>query len=565
MSGTYLSHDTFSVDAPGEPCPRHSMRLVDLAAEPAEAALAERAIAGKCLEYSAVPWRQTDAGLTFATSRPELFWDSGLPYVLATSRAVQAEIERLYGTGLSERANRRCPEEYSCRTWFDPSGRLRTLATLLVLGTGILTFPVTAIWIAIVWILINLAALTTVRLVALGAQIGKSADMRDDATAPDGAADLPVVSLLVPLHDEGEVLPQLIRRLGTTDYPRALLDICLVVEAGDHATRLAIRALSLPGWIREIVVPPSTLQTKPRAMNYALDFCQGEVIGIYDAEDAPETDQISRIVAAFAASGPDVACIQGYLDFYNADRNWLARCFTIEYAIWFRVILHGLERLGLPVPLGGTGVFFRRSALEALGACDAHNVTEDADLGFRLARLGWRCRFLATTTFEEANCAALPWIRQRSRWLKGYAMTWITHMQNPAALWRDLGPRRFAAFQVLLLGTVSNFVLAPFVWLLWARVVGFEPAFTRHLPDVVWLVLGGAFVLSEVVALATGLFAVRGRRHRHLLPWVLTMPFYWPLGTLAVAKALYELIARPFYWDKTRHGRLSAFAFKPAS
>ncbi|MFQ5437847.1 MAG: glycosyltransferase family 2 protein, partial [Paracoccaceae bacterium] len=419
-----------------------------------------------------------------------------------------------------------------------------------------LIFPNTVLWLGYGWILITLMAFGVLRVLAFLSRL-KDRVGRRRPEAPIAAEPLPVVSIMVPLHGEDAILPSLIERLSASEYPVELLDICLVLEAGDTRTHAALARLNLPPWFRAITVPASPLRTKPRAMNYALGFCKGSFIGIYDAEDAPERDQIHRMVDLFAKTGPEVACIQGYLDFYNARRNWLARCFTIEYAIWFRVILHGIERLDLPVPLGGTTVFFRRTALESLGAWDAHNVTEDADLGFRLARLGYRCAFLATTTREEANCRLVPWIRQRSRWLKGYAMTWVTHMRNPAALWRDLGAWRFLAFQVLTLGTISNFVLAPVIWSLWLVSLGFNPAYTDLLPWSAWSLLGTSFVLSEIILFVIGVFAVSGRAHRHLIPWVVTMPIYWPLATLAAYKALFEVIVKPHYWDKTSHGHLS--------
>ena len=189
-------------------------------------------------------------------------------------------------------------------------------------------------------------------------------------------------------------------------------------------------------------MPADALKTKPRAMNYALPFCRGDIVGVYDAEDRPDPGQIRAVVQHLQAAPPEVACVQGYLDFYNSADNWLSRCFTLEYAIWFRVVLLGVQRLGLPIPLGGTSVFFRRGVLEQIGAWDAHNVTEDADLGMRLARFGYRCEMIASTTWEEANCRVGPWIRQRSRWLKGYALTWATpHAPAGRALARPRAAR----------------------------------------------------------------------------------------------------------------------------
>ena len=319
-------------------------------------------------------------------------------------------------------------------------------------------------------------------------------------------------------------------------------------------TRDALARTALPPWMRQILVPPGTVRTKPRALNYALDFCRGSIVGVYDAEDAPAPDQLRRVVRRFRESPPEVACLQGVLDFYNARTNWLSRCFTIDYATWFRIVLPGIARLGLVIPLGGTTLFFRRSALERLGGWDAHNVTEDADLGLRLARHGYRCELIDSVTEEEANCRAIPWIRQRSRWLKGYALTWISHMRRPGLLLRDLGLWKFMGVQILFLGTLSTFLLAPLVWSFWLLPFGLPHPLAGIVPWWLFVALGSAFLLTELVNIAASAVAVSSTRHRWLIPWVPTMHFYYPLGALASWKALVEMVVRPFYWDKTAHG-----------
>ncbi|MEM8548878.1 MAG: glycosyltransferase, partial [Pseudomonadota bacterium] len=226
-----------------------------------------------------------------------------------------------------------------------------------------------------------------------------------------------MVSLLVPLFREKDIAGSLIGRLSKLTYPKSRLEALLILEAEDLQTRKVLAATDLPPWMRVITVPPGALQTKPRAMNYARRFAHGEIIGIYDAEDAPAPYQIEAVVAHLERADDDVACVQGILDYYNPTANWLARCFTIEYASWFRILLPGLARIGVPIPLGGTTVFFRSAALDALHGWDAHNVTEDADLGMRLARHGWRTELVDSVTLEEANCRFWPWIKQRSRWL----------------------------------------------------------------------------------------------------------------------------------------------------
>jgi cellulose synthase/poly-beta-1,6-N-acetylglucosamine synthase-like glycosyltransferase len=311
--------------------------------------------------------------------------------------------------------------------------------------------------------------------------------------------------------------------------------------------------------MRVIEVPAhGGLTTKPRAMNYAMDFCSGDIIGVWDAEDAPAPNQLERVARRFHQAGEDVACLQGVLDYYNPRANWLARCFTIEYASWFRVIMPGLERLGLVLPLGGTTMFICRAALEELGGWDAHNVTEDADLGVRIGRAGLRTAMLDTTTYEEANCRPWPWVRQRSRWLKGFMATYLVHMRRPRLLLAELGLWRFLGLNAFFLGTLGHFLLAPFLWTFWLTHAGFAHPAGTLMPGAAMTGAAVILLLFEGCSAAAGAAAVLAAGRPWLIPWLPLMPLYYPLGVLAAYKALYELFFRPFYWDKTTHGQDTA-------
>jgi len=332
------------------------------------------------------------------------------------------------------------------------------------------------------------------------------------------------------------------------------LDVCLVLEADDVTTQAAIAQAELPSWMRAIRVPLGTLQTKPRALNYALSFAKGSIIGVYDAEDAPAPDQINIVVNRFAQRDHKVACLQGRLDFYNAHSNWLARCFTVEYATWFRIMLPGLERLGLAIPLGGTTLFFRRETLEELGGWDAHNVTEDADLGIRLTRHGYRTEIIDSVTQEEANARAWPWVKQRSRWLKGYAITYGVHMRDPVKLWRDLGAWQFFGVQMLFAGTISQFLLAPLLWSFWLMMIGLPHPLDDILSKPVAISFAITFLLSEIIGVSVAALAVAKAKKPELIKWTPTLHFYFPLAVVAAYKGVFELATKPFYWDKTSHG-----------
>jgi cellulose synthase/poly-beta-1,6-N-acetylglucosamine synthase-like glycosyltransferase len=397
------------------------------------------------------------------------------------------------------------------------------------------------------------------RLILTLASVAPSGFARRDKSAP-GADEMPPYSILVALYDEATLVAETARAIGRIDYPWTKLDIIFILEESDAKTRAACAALPLDGRFTIVTVPDRRPRTKPKACNFGLAFARGEYVALYDAEDRPDPQQLLRSVESFCRIGPEVSCLQARLNFYNAGENWLTSQFALEFAVWFQFILPGLERLGLPIPLGGTSNHFRRAALVSVGGWDAYNVTEDADIGMRLARLGHRTRTLASTTAEEANCALPNWIHQRSRWLKGYMQTYLVHMRRPGQLWRDFGPAGFLSFQVLIGGAVLSPVLHLVFWSMFAVEIarafpwiGFDLAhlFTRW--DFLVLLIGnGAAILTGFIA-ALG-SDCRGGGRASLAFNALAMPLYWFLISAGALKGFFSYFSRPFYWAKTRHG-----------
>lgn len=497
---------------------------------------------------------------TFRRARPALERELGaVACCIASEDVIAEQIERLRAPTLARRAATRTPERDSCRTWsgaFVAKTILLSTALTMLLGAfrpDILIGMLTA------WATLTLLAVTGLRTVAAAVEIvhirRKGREWASTRSLRHPKERLPTVSILVPLYDERNIASRLVTRLGRLDYPRDRLEVLLILEAGDRMTEEALRAASLPEWMRLVRVPRGEIRTKPRAMNYALDFAKGEIIGVYDAEDAPAPDQLLKVADIFRRSGPEIACVQGVLDFYNARQTWLTRCFSIDYAIWFRLVLPGLVRMGFVIPLGGTTLFFRRDALEGLGRWDAHNVTEDADLGVRLARRGYGVAFAPTVTEEEATASVTAWVRQRSRWIKGYAITWAVHMRDPLRLWGELGTKRFLGVQILFFGTLSQFLLAPLLWSFWLILFGLPHPLTAFAPPGLIITLGALFLLSEIATVATAAFSVASPRHRWLIKWVPMMHLYFPLAAIASWKGYVELVLNPFYWDKTAHGK----------
>lgn len=258
-------------------------------------------------------------------------------------------------------------------------------------------------------------------------------------------ASLPIYTILVPLYREASVLPILLAGLSRLDYPATKLDVKLLLEADDHETLAAVSATRLPSYVYPVIVPAARPRGKPKACNYGLIRARGEYVVIYDAEDVPDPDQLKKVVLAFRKVSPDVACIQAKLNYFNGNQNLLTNWFTTEYSMWFDLFLPGLDASGVPIPLGGTSNHFPTARLREAGAWDPYNVTEDADLGIRLFRRGWKTAVIDSTTYEEANSETYNWIRQRSRWVKGYIQTFLVHMRHPVQLWRALGAKAFSA------------------------------------------------------------------------------------------------------------------------
>ena len=447
-----------------------------------------------------------------------------------------------------------------------------------LLGTGVLMGVVTLIY------LITIAF----RLLAL--LVGGGRGLRHDVLMePSGG--WPMYTVLVPLYRERAVAENILKALESIDYPRDRLDVKFLLEADDEETLPALHAENVPAWAEIVIVPPGQPKTKPRACNHGLARARGDLLVVYDAEDRPDSDQLKQAALAFAhlnTSDPKVVCLQAQLAYHNHDQNLLTRWFALEYNVWFRRYLPGLVRLGAPIPLGGTSNHFRIAALRQVGGWDPFNVTEDCDLGVRLYMNHWRTRTLDSTTFEEANSQVGNWLRQRSRWIKGYFVTHLVWCRRPLWLLWHLNPwgtfcflSSVGAFAALALLNLALWTLSAaqllclgidmargkhLIELLATRDLAHErwswPIwFAGHSEDPTAALLSQIFCIAAVVMLAGNLLfilinLISGHRPGQKGLWwaALLSPFYWLLISLAAIKAIWQLVTKPHFWEKTVHG-----------
>ncbi|QGM47053.1 glycosyltransferase family 2 protein [Methylocystis heyeri] len=385
---------------------------------------------------------------------------------------------------------------------------------------------------------------------------GAASFERDERNFEIADAELPVYSIIAPLYREAAVVRQLSSAIDGLDYPRAKLDVVFMVEEDDLETQAALRLHGPAAPHRVIVAPAGAPKTKPRAMNIAAPFLRGALVTVYDAEDMPEPRQLRRAAALFRRLPGETACLQASLCIHNGGQNALTAHFALEYAALFDVFNKGSSVMGTPMFLGGTSNHFRIEALAQLGFWDAYNVTEDADLGLRLARAGYLIRTFDSETYEEAPARLKALLNQRSRWLKGWMQTALTHCRNPRRFIRDLGPARALATIGLFAGglagpllglplTLALFINCVFGNLL-APVTGAEIALST-----LWCSLalfGAAAILFPLV------LGMARRRLWRLWPALLITPFWLLMLTAAAWRALWELWREPYYWRKTEHG-----------
>ena len=447
--------------------------------------------------------------------------------------------------------------ELSARIVFSRGQKVGIAALVVVALVALIFWPAVVVISAITLISVVFFAGTLFKfLIAMrGAKFDVVERVTDAQVAALHDSELPVYTVLVPVFREANIVGQLVGNLGQIDWPAEKLEVLILIEQEDTLTRDALAKASPPPNFHVVTIPKGAPQTKPRACNVGLFFATGEFLVIYDAEDTPDPDQLKKAFLAFRRGGDKTVCIQASLNYFNARENVLTRMFTLEYSYWFDYMLAGLDAADLPIPLGGTSNHFRTSALNELGGWDPYNVTEDADLGIRASALGYRVGVVNSTTMEEANTSIPNFIRQRSRWIKGYMQTSLVHARRPRQLIHEIGIRRFLSFALLIGGTPLTFlgVLPLYAVTVFTIFIPTE-VLSQFFPVwLLWICLIN-FIIGNSVMVYLSMMGPYKRGTFELILWALLNPIYWILHSIASYKGLWQLITKPHYWEKTEHG-----------
>ncbi len=428
--------------------------------------------------------------------------------------------------------------QYSLRIWFGSLGKFKLYSFYLLLLAIIILYPQTLclggfIALNILYLTVQLAKICLI-LTAVIAKNSKDEEAKQ-------SIELPIYTILLPVYKEDKTLKKLVKAIDKLDYPKELLDVKLLIEEDDTKTLSALDKLILPAFFEVIKIAASFPRTKPKACNYGLLHAKGKYVVVYDAEDRPHPQQLKQAIAKFNICDEKVICIQARLNFYNKQENLLTKLFALEYSILFNYILVGLKKLNMPIPLGGTSNHFLREKLQEIGGWDAFNVTEDADLGIRLHKEGYRTELINSITLEESPVSLKAWIVQRARWIKGHFLTSILHLQHS----RKLGIKGIIGVYASLYLPNLIYLLLPIYLVL--RCFVDEP----NILDNLWQF---NLILGIILPIGYSMFIMSIEKwHKFWWACLFSILYYWLLPIAAI-RAFWQILYCPFYWDKTEHG-----------
>lgn len=546
----------------------HQMQRVGLSDFTPDAEVARRLPQAIAQRLQAIPVAETEEATLVAVARPLSTDDAadvedalGSPFrqLLANRGDLDQLIQRTHQEHYAEQSTQGLMEERpesSAHVVVSPAQKAVLVIGIILLVICAVIWPIGTL-IALVGgasFLYLVVAIYRVRLTlqALGTHLEH--DVSDEEIAALDERTLPIYTILVPLYKEAGIVQRLVRDINALDYPRTRLDVKLLCEEDDEETIAKINELSLPPQFHLVVVPDSQPKTKPKACNYGLQLATGKYSVIFDAEDRPDPDQLKKAIIAFQQVPGNVVCVQAKLNHFNQDQNILTAWFANEYSMHFELILPAMGAAEAPIPLGGTSNHFITSTLRELGAWDPFNVTEDADLGIRLHREGYRTAMIDSTTLEEANSNVGNWIRQRSRWNKGYYQTWLVHMRNPLKLLHQTGLRGFLSFN-LTMGSALVHLINPIFWGLSTLYVLTQWGFVSQLfPGIVFYAASALLFVGNFIFVYLNVAGSLQRGEFSITRTALLSPLYWGLMSWAAWKGFIQLFTNPFYWEKTEHG-----------
>lgn len=358
-------------------------------------------------------------------------------------------------------------------------------------------------------------------------------------------------SLLLPVRNESRVIGDTLRAMTSLRYPAELYEVLVLCRQDDRKTLTAITHACerLPSQNVRILLLGDHVDSKPKGLNIGLRRAEGDVIGVFDAEDEPHPDILHVINTVMERQQADV--VQSGVQLMNHTSRWFSAFNVLEYYFWFKSALHFFTRLGV-VPLGGNTVFLKRDLLFRVGGWSEHILTEDADLGIRLAARNARITVVYDeqhVTKEETPATLTQFIKQRTRWNQGF-------MQILAeGEWLRLPGLTRKVFTAYLL----SMPIIQALWVVYLPVTLLANVYvTIPVGWAIYSLLPGYVLLMQFVVYNYGLFAFTRGYHRRWTPGqalrlaLMLLPYQGVLSVAAV-RALSRQLTGQRAWEKTVH------------
>jgi glycosyltransferase XagB len=548
----------------------YGIPAIDLNAEPLDELLIKAGSGQHYLSEMWMPVRILDSGKVLVATifnpepvmktRIEGYLKAEIEFAMSTSWDIRRQLLRIFSAEIAHDASlalyNEKPEK-SAKVVLDLKQKVVLWSLLGAITTSFILWPLqsVSVFLAILSVSFFASILYKYYICLIGARLDNTEVITKEELAALDNETLPVYTVLVPVYKEENIVGQLVKNLGGLDYPENKLEVLILTEEDDQLTRDAIAAANPPKNFHVIIVPDGVPRTKPRACNVGLYLATGEFIVIYDAEDTPEPQQLKKAVLAFRKGEASLVCVQAALNYFNDNENFLTRMFTLEYSYWFDYMLTGLEATKMPIPLGGTSNHFKTDLLTVLGGWDPWNVTEDADLGIRASALGYTVGTINSTTMEEANTSIPNFVRQRSRWIKGYMQTTLVHLREPIKLVKAAGLKQAIGFLFLIGGTPATFLSVIPLYILSLVVLLLDQnLLNSFIPQWVLVLCLANLFIGNALMIHVSMMGPFKRNRFRLVLWAFLNPVYWLLHSVASYKALWQLIVNPHYWEKTNHG-----------
>jgi cellulose synthase/poly-beta-1,6-N-acetylglucosamine synthase-like glycosyltransferase len=358
----------------------------------------------------------------------------------------------------------------------------------------------------------------------------------------DENEEFPKFSIIVPAKDEEVVIYRCLNGLLDLDYPKDKMEIIIVDgDSTDSTGKVCSEFIAKYPEIFKIINEKES-KGKPVALNLALPYVTGEIVGTFDADSLPDKEVLRKAASYF--NYKQVMAVQGRTYSLNEKSSILTRVAAMEEKAWYQVLISGREKLQLFVPLNGSCQFIRRSVLEELGGWDETCLTEDVELALRLVEKNYLIKYAPDVISGQETPSSLgDLVKQRVRWYRGY-------MEIALKYGRLLGNinRKTVDAEISLAGPFMM-VVSLLSYLNWF-FIAFILSDYNPLPNVTGLVIA----LTAVSLFSIGIALTASEKPiklRNLL-WVPSIYVYWLFQMCIAGWAFLKLVfRRKRVWSKT--------------